>query len=581
MAKKNGHRQHERKKRDNVTRLRAALLYASHGVPVVPMHGLKKGRCTCGDRQCKRPGRHARTKLDVEGATLDREEIRRMWKKWPSAKIGIVMGSPGKLIALMTDGPAGWQTLRAVAVTRGALRRTVTIRNRDRRLRLFRVDGKVPHRCEIAKGVRILGDSDLVVAPSTLTGSDSERRFATGRALGQVKIAKAPQWLFEISNTSTSDRPACKSEQQPVQSKALRLPSDDGDRNSRLVVTSALDITPKSVAWLWPERIALGKLSLIAGNPELGKSQLAASLAAIVSTGREWPCGEGRAPLGTVIMLVAEDNLGYTVVPRLEAANADLSRVHFVDASGHDLDLLSDIQALSQKISRFNDVRLIIMDPITAFVKSGNLRRAAARRLQWLAAELNAAVVVLTHLSKTIRANALMRVLGSLDLAAVARAAFIVANEQGTDRRLFLPIKNNLAAPRSGLAYRVESKIASNGTIASAVVWESAPITISADEALASTSKPTNQQPALTDAADFLHLLLSSGPVAAKEIKSEASDAGVSAASLRRAAATLGVKSRRVGGLAGAGHWIWDLPEGSAAREGGTRALARTPLGGG
>ena len=179
MAKKSRHRQQKQRKGDLPTRLSVALRYASQGVPVVPLHGLKDGRCTCGDGHCERLGRHPRTELDIADATLDREEIRRMWKKWPNAKIGIVMGWPGKLMALMTDGAEGWQTLRAIPVTQGKMLRTVTIRDHDRRVRLFRVDGKVPHKGEIAHGVRILGDADLIVAPSSLTDSTSKRRFAT------------------------------------------------------------------------------------------------------------------------------------------------------------------------------------------------------------------------------------------------------------------------------------------------------------------------------------------------------------------------------------------------------------------
>jgi putative DNA primase/helicase len=164
-----------------------------------------------------------------------------------------------------------------------------------------------------------------------------------------------------------------------------------------------------------------------------------------------------------------------------------------------------------------------------------------------------------------------MRVMGSLDLVAVARAAFIVVDEQRMDRRLFLPAKNNIAAARSGLAYCIEPKVASDGATSSAVVWDATPVTMSADEALTSASKP-EQQLSLTDAVDFLNLILSAGPMPVKAIMSEARDAGVSAASLRRAARTLQVKSRRVGGLAGAGHWVWQLPEGSAAHEGGCRS---------
>jgi putative DNA primase/helicase len=198
MAKKSRDRQQKQRNSDAPTRVSVALLYASHGVPIVPLHGLKKnGRCTCGDGHCKRRGRHPRTELDIADATLDREEIRRMWKKWPNAKIGIVMGWPGKLMALMTVGPEGRQTLRAIAVARGNVQRTVTIRDHDRRLRLFRVDGKVPRNRELANGVRILGDGALIVAPSNLTGSTSKRRFATGHALAEVEIATAPAWLIK------------------------------------------------------------------------------------------------------------------------------------------------------------------------------------------------------------------------------------------------------------------------------------------------------------------------------------------------------------------------------------------------
>jgi putative DNA primase/helicase len=278
-------------------------------------------------------------------------------------------------------------------------------------------------------------------------------------------------------------------------------------------------------------------------------------------------------------MLIAEDDAGDTVVPRLKVANADLSRVQFVDVPGHDFDLSADMQTLEQKIRHFRDVRLIIIDPITAFSKSGNVRRAAAGRLQQLAAALGAAVVVISHLSKTTRTGALTRVMGSLDLVAVARAAFVVVQEQGTDRCLFLPAKNSLAALRDGLAYRVEPKIASDGTEGSVVVWDSAPVTVSADEALAPTSNRTSQQPALIDAANLLELLLISGPLAAKDVFCEARDAGVSVASLRRAAQILRVKKRRVGGVAGGGHWIWELPDSSGRDEGEPRALAEVLFG--
>ncbi len=99
-----------------------------------------------------------------------------------------------------------------------------------------------------------------------------------------------------------------------------------------LVVERASSISVKPVEWLWPGRVAVGKLTLVAGEAGLGKSQIALAMAAAVSTGGRWPCDEGCAPLGNVIILSTEDGAADTVVPRLMAAGANLERVHLVRA---------------------------------------------------------------------------------------------------------------------------------------------------------------------------------------------------------------------------------------------------------
>jgi putative DNA primase/helicase len=233
---------------------------------------------------------------------------------------------------------------------------------------------------------------------------------------------------------------------------------------------------------------------------------------------------------------------------------------------------LADAQLLEQEIRRFADVRLVVIDPITAFLKSTSVQRAAAARLQRLAENSGAAVVVISHLAKTASRSALTQVLGSLGLVAVARALHIVVQEKETDRRLFLPAENNFASTRAGLAFKIEPRTTSAGTQVSAVVWDG-PVTVSADEALASASGARKLQPALTDATNFLRVLLGAGPVHAKKVRSEASDAGVSGASLRRAAENLGVKSRRIEGIAGKGRWMWGLPDGWAPDHGEARTL--------
>lgn len=98
-----------------------------------------------------------------------------------------------------------------------------------------------------------------------------------------------------------------------------------------VIITRASDIASEVLDWIWPGRIPRGKVTVIAGAPAAGKSQLVAFLAATVSKAAQWPLREGTAPLGSVIMLVAEDGIADTVVPRLRAADADLSRIHLID----------------------------------------------------------------------------------------------------------------------------------------------------------------------------------------------------------------------------------------------------------
>jgi DNA polymerase len=81
----------------------------------------------------------------------------------------------------------------------------------------------------------------------------------------------------------------------------------------------ASEVKMKSVEWVWPNRFAIGKLGIIAGSPDEGKGQIFCDIAARITskTDKRWPCNEGIAPDGNVILLTAEDDPSDTVVPRL------------------------------------------------------------------------------------------------------------------------------------------------------------------------------------------------------------------------------------------------------------------------
>src|SRR5437868_9047837 len=88
------------------------------------------------------------------------------------------------------------------------------------------------------------------------------------------------------------------------------------------------DCESEPLAWLWPGRIAAGKLALIDGDPSQGKSLLTLDLVARLTTARPLPDGPGPVEPLSVVLIGTEDGLGDTVRPRLQAAGADLTRVH-------------------------------------------------------------------------------------------------------------------------------------------------------------------------------------------------------------------------------------------------------------
>lgn len=180
----------------------------------------------------------------------------------------------------------------------------------------------------------------------------------------------------------------------------------------RLISHRASDLKPEKLVWVWPGRIPEGKLVLLGGPPGLGKSQLTAFMSAVVSNGGLWPCGEGSTLPGDVIFMSAEDGIQDTIIPRLMAAGADTTRVHIVasatkpDGTGRKtFSLKTDVDLLEAKAKEIGCVRLIIVDPISAYMGgsdgNGNVEtREVLEPLADMANRLRIAVVAVTHLNK-------------------------------------------------------------------------------------------------------------------------------------------------------------------------------------
>jgi putative DNA primase/helicase len=352
----------------------------------------------------------------------------------------------------------------------------------------------------------------------------------------------------------------------------LYQPESSPSPEKTLVWECMSDVEPEPVDWIWSGRIARGKLTLLAGDPGIGKSQVATDVASHITEGNKFPDGIS-APLGSVLILTAEDSAKDTVRPRLEAAGADLARVHrlkaavFKDGVVTTFSLQHDLAALTDKLKMVGDVMLVIIDPITSYMgsKIDSHRvtdvRAVLEPLAGWAEENHVAVLGITHPPKNAPPRALHAIVGSIAYVAAARLVFLAVEEQGTNRRLLLAVKNNLGALAPGIGYSLEQAIISKDIVASRIAWDNLPVTVSANEALAAANG--GDTGAMTEAKDFLREELADGPRPAQDIKKAAQAAGLSWGTVRRAQERLGIKPRKTG-LDGV--WQWQLPEDAHSR---------------
>lgn len=335
------------------------------------------------------------------------------------------------------------------------------------------------------------------------------------------------------------------------------------------------EVEPERVRWLWPGRIPLGKPTLVDGDPGLGKSTMLIGLAARLSIGARMPDGsepEVDGPAGTVL-LTAEDGLGDTVRPRLDAAGGDPDRVavlkHVPDGDPDQeprLPHIGDTPDLAYAIQVVG-ARLLVVDPLMAFLPSDvnshrdqDVRRALAP-LAELAEETGVAVVAVRHLNKSGGSNPKYRGGGSIGLIGAARSALLVAEDPDAPdtRRILAPIKANNSAPAPSLAYTLQPT--GNGAVR--VSWEGEAEHGASDL----LDRPTGEERTARDeAAHILREELGDGRRPVEELRHVADDLGVSWSTVERAKRRLGVESVREG-FGDEGTWYWRLSEGKPEGE--------------
>lgn len=328
-------------------------------------------------------------------------------------------------------------------------------------------------------------------------------------------------------------------------------------------------VVPKNTDWLWKGWIPKGELTLLAGPSGAGKSSLTFLFASQISNGGKWfddtPCSKGK-----VLIWSGEDSLETTIVPRLIAAGADLSRVQVIegrrnpDGTPIHFDPAKDFPLLSRQVKE-RGYSMLIIDPIVSAI-TGDMNKAneVRRGLQAIvdfAKDQNCAVIGITHFSKSSSGRTTVdRFIGSQAFTAFARMNLVVDKDPDVDECIFAKAQTNVASLKGGFRYKLDLVTVLGN------IYDVVKIVF-----LRATEGTAQQQldaidPKLRDgrggggvklkaAVQTLELILSKGPRSVAVIREEADRCGIAQDTLEKAKRELGAKHEKVNG-----EYCWYIP---------------------
>lgn len=294
------------------------------------------------------------------------------------------------------------------------------------------------------------------------------------------------------------------------------------------------NVKGKSIEWIYPPYIPKGKVSLICGNPGCGKTTFALALTALLSRGDYLPLSEQRNEPLKILYQTAEDGLEDTIIPRLKRFDANFENIAAIN--NKDLSFI-DYDVIEESILDFG-ANIIFFDPLQAFIGKSNISSTNEMRtvlgpLSEIANRTGCAIVILFHFNKNFSAPSMYRILGSIDIVALARSILVLSDHPDDEnKKVLCPIKNNFSNVNQSLVF----KITDDG-----ITWLEY-CDIDSNE-LSQAYSPTN----FKNACDMLTELLKNDNMKSRDIIDIMLKAGIGFTTLKKAKKHLNVKSKKIG----------------------------------
>ena len=583
-----------------------ALYYAEKDLAVFPLNERNKSPAT---------------KNGFKDATTDHTKICAWWDSNPNYNIGIATGAvSGGVVVIDLDigkGKNGCEVLKSWQKINGKFPDTwCSITGRGGYHLFFKTTDFVKNSVNLYDGIDIRGNGGYIVAPPSIhpngniykwkhslddiTIADAdvvvmkfmnpvvERQTEFFHASEVIEEGERNTTLFKLAsslqakgldedtiltavameNEKKCNPPLSDDEvKQAVMSALKYTPGTSSytkEKNTFPAIVKCLaDITPIKTEWLWYPYIPMGKITLIQGDPGMGKTMMVLKIAATISKGGEFFTDDDlfipprdKTP-GNVVYQTAEDGIADTIVPRLKKMNPDFTHIYTIDESNAPLSMTDE--RLEEIMKQYNP-KLLILDPLQAYLGANvdmhraNEVRPVLKHIGNLAEKYNCAVLIVMHMSKMTQATALHRGLGSIDIPAAARSVLVVGcNPADPEEKVLAHLKSSLAKHGESITFKFDKD--------EGIVF-TGHTELQADDILNVARVKKERQSVKKEAAEdfLLDVLGDKGYEALDVIKVKAAEIGVTDRTLYNAKKDLGLKNHSVGFSKEKRTW-WLLPD--------------------
>jgi|GEM_PF-1140917 len=368
--------------------------------------------------------------------------------------------------------------------------------------------------------------------------------------------------------TDGSNKPLTTEPPQSANSSKDASENQDSSDPWSPSLTKLATVESEEITWLWEPYIPRKKITILDGDPGVGKTFLALQLAARVSTGDTFldPRKPARDP-ENVLYMTAEDGLGDTLRPRVDRLKGDPEKIHVLkhkknnESKEKNFLSLQDTALIAKSLQEVNP-GLVIVDPLQGFLGDevdmyrANEVRPILADIADLVEKFDAAVVMIRHLTKSSKGKSIYRGLGSIDFAAQARSILLAGKDPDNKKqKAMIHIKSNLAETGASQGFQLNE----NG-----FHW-TGESDINAQDIM-EPEKSRSEKNKFEQAVEFLKTELAEGPIRSTEIKDTAKEElNISQSTIENAYRDgLNGKAFKDGK-----HWYWRLPEKSEAKGGG------------